>query len=88
MTVVTFPFHIEPSAGGEQTWNVTADIVRENGRYWADITGARPEGEAAGVYDRSDLEEALTDEGTGRTLDDVKQAAIDAYTAKCAEAAE
>jgi hypothetical protein len=85
VTTITFEFHLEPSSGGEQTWLVEADITREHGRYWADITGARPEGEQAGIYDSSDLEDALADDGT-RTLDMVKQAAIDAYAAQFSEA--
>jgi hypothetical protein len=83
---VTFAFHLEPSSGGEQTWLVEADIVHEHHGYWADITGARPQGEASGVYDVSDLEEALADEGEGRTLHHVQQAAIDAYSARFSEA--
>jgi hypothetical protein len=82
---VTFDFYVEPSTGGEQTWKVTADIVREYGRCWADVTDARPDGEAGGAYDVSDLEGALDDEGAGRNPDDVKQAALDAYAAQFSE---
>lgn len=83
---ISFEFHAEPTTGNEQTWKVTADVTRENGRLWADITSARPAGESEGVYDVSDLEEALADEDDGRTLRDVQQAAIDAYCARFSEA--
>jgi hypothetical protein len=85
VTAVTFDFHIEPSAGGEQTWRVTADITREHGRYFAVLTGAYPEDarEYPSLYDVSDLEKALADDGS-RTLDDVKQAAIDAFATEAA----
>lgn len=78
MTEVAFDFYVEPSVAGEITWKVTADVTRERGHYLADLTSACPEGDPKGEYDVSDLEAALADEGTGRTLDDVKQAAVDA----------
>lgn len=85
MNTVAFEFYVEPSAGGEVTWKVTADITFEHGRSWADITGAHPEDarEYPSLYDASDLEQALAEEGDGRTIEDVKQAAIDAFVSAC-----
>lgn len=74
---VTFEFYTESAAGHETTWHVTADITFERGRYFADLTGAYPEGETAAEYDVSDLESALLEDG--RTMADVEQAAIDSY---------
>jgi hypothetical protein len=76
---VAFEFYTESTAGHETTWHVTADITFEHGRYFADLTGAYPEGETAAEYDVSDLEWALAEEANGRELESVKQAAIDAY---------
>ena len=78
---VAFDFYVEPAAGTEQTWHVTADVTFEHNGYRADITGAYPEEarEYPSLYDVSDLEKALAADGN-RTLDDVKQAAIDALS--------
>lgn len=82
MRPITFHFYVETADGHEQDWLVEADITLENGRYFADITGASLTGGTD--YDASDLEEAVI--ADGRTFAEVKQAAIDAYVAQFAEA--
>jgi len=78
---VAFDFYVELVAGTEQTWNVTADVTFERGHHFVDLTGAYPEEarEYPSLYEVSDLEKALVADGV-RTLDDVKQAAIDALS--------
>lgn len=82
---VSFEFYTELS-DGEMTWIVTADVTREHGRYFADLTGAHPQGESAAEYDLSDLEWALAEEANGGDLKTVEQAAIDAYCEDAEEA--
>lgn len=77
MNSVTFAFHVETSTG-EIVWRITADITHEGSGYHADLTSAHPSGDD-GDYDVSDLESSLADEDNGRSLADVRQAAIDEF---------
>lgn len=74
---IQFSFYTEAEPGHETAWTVTADVSFEHDRYFAELTGAHPRGEAAAEYDVSDLEWALAEDG--RSLADVEQAAIDAF---------
>lgn len=84
---VTFPLHLETSPGVETTWNITAELYREHGRYWFDSFEAHAEDADLGHFD-SETDFAAYCLATDGSEPDLVSLACDALEAQSDDASE